>query len=346
MKTQDHKCPGCAADLPFNPKLQKWQCEFCGKVYNLEELTEYEKEFEKEEKINADDEIDTYTCENCGATLITDENTASTFCVYCRSNTVIKGKLKGKFSPKYVIPFAKTKEEAIEAFKKCKKGKLFAPKSFNDLKNISEITGVYIPFWLNTASTNVVGSGVGKVITSWSSGEYRYTKVDTYSFKRGMKNRFKKVPTDGSKKFQDDIMNSIEPFDYNDLKPFNMSYLSGFFAEKYDFEGNDAVVIAKERMINTSKSEVEKTLYKYNTKTFNNLDINFEELEQEYVLLPVWMLNIKFKEKMYPFAMNGQTGKMIGNVPIDFKKFWGYFAICFIVTLILTIVFSIIYINI
>ncbi|MCQ2748643.1 MAG: hypothetical protein MJ246_01105 [Clostridia bacterium] len=87
-----------------------------------------------------------YSCPSCGAELVTDENTTATKCVYCKSTTVIKDKMKGEFLPDQVIPFLKTKQDAINGFKSCLKGKWFAPSKFSNPKNINEITGVYVPF--------------------------------------------------------------------------------------------------------------------------------------------------------------------------------------------------------
>lgn len=54
--------------------------------------------------------------------------------------------------------------------------------------------------------------------------------------------------------------------------------------------------------------------------------MHFEEGKVSYALLPVWLLNTRYKDKLYTFAMNGQTGKFIGELPVCKKKYWGYFA--------------------
>lgn len=320
----DHKCPNCDAVLKFNPHGQNWKCEYCRGEFNLDELSKYEEKHKKEEKevVSKTNEngMDVYTCQNCGASIVVDPNVSTTSCVYCKNTAILKDKLHGDFNPNYVIPFRHTKEDAINAFKKLGKGRILTPKEFNMKRNINEITGIYIPFWLFDFYANGEMNADCKRITSWRSGNYRYTKTDTYLATRGGNMSFTNIPVDGSKRFPNDIMNSIEPFDYKDLKDFNFSYLSGFLSEKYDMSGEEVVNEAISRAKNTFVDEMRKDIRGYNTVIPTTNSINLNNTKKQYVLLPVWMLNVKYKDKIYTLAMNGQTGKMVGNIPIDVKK--------------------------
>ena len=325
--TLDHKCPTCNAVLKFNPKGQNWKCEYCRGEFNLQQIEEYEKKTGKvlekepdEKKVLDPNGMVVYTCKNCGAEIIADPNVSTTSCVYCKNTAILKDKLQGEFNPKFVIPFKNTKEDAIEAFKKLGKGRIFMPKEFNDKKNINEMSGVYIPFWLYDYTADGSVEATCTRVTSWRSGNYMYTKTDTYLASRDGNMSFSNVPVDGSKRFEDDIMNSIEPFDYNDLKDFNYSYLSGFLSEKYDIDSEGAKPDSETRCKNTFINEMKKDIRGYNAVTVTKNNINLNNIKTDYVLLPVWMLNIKYKDKIYTFAMNGQTGKMVGNIPINWVK--------------------------
>ncbi len=330
--TLDYKCPNCDATLKFNPHGQNWVCEYCRSSFTREELDAIDikkkevltKETEADSLEKDEEGMDIYMCPNCGAQIVADENTSATFCVYCRSTAILKNKLVGKFNPSYVIPFHKTKEDAMEAFKKIGKGRPFMPKEFSSKKNINDIKGVYIPFWLYDFSIQGSITADANRISTWTSGNYQYTKTDTYRVYRDGNMVFHKIPTDGSTRFNDEMMNSIEPFDYSGLETFTHSYLSGFLAEKYDVDGPVAQKVAEERARNTATSTLRESVHGYNTVSIMNANHTINLLKQDYVLLPVWMLNIKYKDKMYLFAMNGQTGKMIGDIPIDKKKvvFW------------------------
>jgi len=148
-------------------------------------------------------------------------------------------------------------------------------------------------------------------------------------------------------KFDDNTMDSIEPFDYTDLTDFNLSYLSGFLSEKYDVSVDTASIRAKERIQNSIIQELKSTINGYHSVSLchSNFDVNVDTTE--YVLLPVWMLNIKYQENLYLFAMNGQTGKIIGDIPVDNKKFFTkwikifleYFLLISIILFILMLIF-------
>ena len=325
MQSVDYKCPSCSAPLMFKPELGAWKCDYCAREYTLEELGKNENKAGKLDEESTID-VDEYTCSSCGAKIVTDENTTATFCVYCGNTSIIKNRLTGMLKPKFVIPFKTTKEEAVKNFLKFKRGKPFAPKEFGQKEQIEKLTGVYIPFWLYDAEAEGKISATGTKIHTWRMGNYRYTKTDIYHIRRGGNAKFEKIPVDGATKFDDDTMDSIEPFFYNDMKEFSIGYLSGFLAEKYDVDSEEAYKRAELRIENALKDYFQKDIIGYTTISFEDSNVSEKILNSEYVLLPVWMLNIKYKDKNHLFAMNGQTGKMVGNVPISWPKFWLWFA--------------------
>ena len=339
-KTLDHKCPACAAPLLFNPKIGKWKCQYCDSVFTLKELDKHKHEIPQEsENIN----YDSYSCKNCGAEIIADENTAATFCVYCGNTAILKHKLSGEFKPNKLIPFKVVKEDAINAFKNLKKGRPLLPKDFVSETNIEKITGLYVPFWLFDLSYDGSVQASAKKIKSWTVGDTHYTKTDTYRLERDLSMKYHLIPVDGSKKFLDDIMNTIEPFDYNELIDFNHSYLSGFLAEKYDLTSDEAIKDAQDRALNSTLNESRKTMQGYSSVNIQSHNLNVIDTNITYALLPVWMVNVKYKDKYYLFAMNGQTGEFIGDMPIDKGKTALFsiliFIISFIVSILATYVF-------
>lgn len=333
-KTLDNKCPACSASLEFNAKLGKWKCDYCGMEYTLDELKKYENA--SNDKINDgvdgdDTSYDVYRCPDCGAEIVADEETASTFCVYCGNSAILKNKLSGKFAPNYIIPFKTTKDDAIETFKKLKKGRPLLPNDFVSPTNIEKIRGLYVPFWLYNILASGGISGTATKVTSWTSGDTHYTKTDTYHVSRDGKMSFSSIPVDGSTHFENDMMNSIEPFDYKDMIDYNHAYLSGFLSEKYDVDSEKAFEDAKTRALNSATSELKNSIVGYSSVSITQNNIATENYEHKYALLPVWMVNIKYKDKYYLFAMNGQTGKFIGNMPLSKKKALLYFIVLFVI---------------
>ncbi len=360
-KALDNKCPSCKAPIFFNPSLGKWKCEYCNSEFTLEEiqaktnagsldnneLPKVKDSKAKEPEVVEEDNTSyiSYRCENCGAEIVSDEQTAATFCLYCGNTAILKNKLSGKFAPNYLIPFKVEKEKAIEAFKNLSNGRPFVPKDFNNEQNIEKIKGLYVPFWLFDIEVSGSVDCDATNVTSWTSGDRVYTKKDFYKLFRTGSMKFNNIPADGSTRFDDKIMNSIEPFNFKELVPYNHAYLSGFFAEKYDTEADKVSNLAADRAKETAKDTMYNDSQGYSVKVITNNTLVPNIIENKYVLLPVWMVNVKYKDKYYIFAMNGQTGEFIGDIPLDKNKvvlwsilmFLGIFVLVIVISLILHI---------
>lgn len=342
-KVLDNKCPSCGAPIHFKPELGKFKCDYCDSEYTAEQLKDMDKLKEEEVKENSKKTSDNYSdyvnynCPDCGAEIITDSNTAATFCVYCGNTSIIKNRLSGDFAPKYIIPFKMEKQKAIDAFKRLRKGKPLVPKSFVSEQNIEKITGVYIPFWLYDINVSGTLSAKATKVSSWSVGDTRYTKTDYYNVVRSGDMSYNRVPVDGSTRFNNDMMNSIEPFDYSKLIDYNHAYLSGFLAEKYDVSKDDAFVDAKTRTLNSTKDQMLSSMIGYSSKVVTSNDLDSKASGSEYVLFPVWMVNVKYKNEYYLFAMNGESGKFIGNIPLDKKKAFILTIIIFVISFLICV---------
>lgn len=266
-----------------------------------------------------------YTCPSCGAQLICDETTAATSCPYCGNPTVVPGQFGGTLRPDFVLPFKLSREDAIKALKQHYKGKILLPKAFTAENHIQEIKGVYVPFWLFDGEASVNMSFSASNSYTSREGDYRVTRTKHYDIRRSGTIGFEKVPVDGSSKMPDDFMDSIEPYDYKDLKEFSTAYLPGFLADKYDVDAEAASKRADSRCKNTAVDSVRRTVHGYSTVIPRSQRVRLERGEVKYALLPVWMLSTKWKDKNYLFAMNGQTGKMVGDLPTDKGKFHLWF---------------------
>lgn len=336
-KVLDNKCPGCGAAIHFKPELGKFKCDYCDGEYTAEQLKDMEKI--NKEQVDTTNYVN-YNCPDCGAEIITDENTAATFCVYCGNTSIIKNRLSGEFAPSKIIPFKMEKKKAIEAFKNLRKGRPLTPKSFTSEKNIEKIQGVYIPFWLYEIEVNGTIEATATIVKSWSRGDTHYTQTDYYNVIRTGKMSYTKVPVDGSTRFDNAMMNTIEPFDYEKLIDYNHAYLSGFLAEKYDVDKEKAFEDAKTRTLNSTKDEMLNSMKGYASKTVKKNDLESKQKKAEYVLLPVWMVNVKYNNEYYLFAMNGESGKFIGNIPLDKKKAVLITIITFIISFLICILIS------
>ena len=319
----DNRCPSCNAPITYKPKLGKFKCDYCDNEFTADQLKKVEEQ--PVEEVVKDVEYVSYNCPDCGAQIIADETTSATFCLYCGNSSILKNKLSGEFKPDKIIPFRKEKNDAVEAFKKLTKGRPFIPKSFIDEKNIEKITGLYIPFWLYDFKVNGGVMLNATKVKHWTTGNTNFTQTDFYDVYREGTFGYDMVPSDGSKKFSNDIMNSIEPYDYKDMIDYNPLYLSGFLAERYDVSKDEAFPEARDRVLRSTEEQMMADAVGYSTKTLVTKNLTATSTQTRYALLPVWMVNVKYEDKFYLFAMNGQTGEFIGDIPIDKKKVIYYF---------------------
>lgn len=333
-------CLTCGADLKFNPVLQSWKCEWCDSVFEQEELEQTRQSSPAEPEIGvletaSSADIRTYTCSYCGAEVITDTVTAATFCLYCQRPVLMENRLSGLYKPEVLIPFKNTKEQAQEAFRNYLKGKRFLPDEYRDDQNIEKLTGVYIPFWLYGGTVGFCVEGEADIVTDTSDDDYDIETTDIYEIAREGRIRIGSIPVDASSRTPDDVMDSIEPFDFSQLIEFSMNYLSGFLAEKYDEDQDELYKRAEIRFKGSAENRIRGSLRKYSSVRRRTDDKWVDDVTARYGLLPVWILFSKFKDKQYIFAMNGQTGKLIGDLPIDNFKAAKFFLAVFALSALL-----------
>ena len=272
------------------------------------------------------DGMKAYSCPSCGAELICDASTAATSCPYCGNPTVVPGQFSGALKPDYVIPFKLSKEDAVAALKNHYKGKPLLPGAFTKGNHIEEVKGVYVPFWMFDGQAEGTVDYEGHITHVYESGDYEITEVEHYDVRRGGSIAFEKVPVDASSKMPDDHMDSIEPYNYKDMRAFSTAYLPGFLADKYDVTVEQSQERADGRCASSLEGALRRTTTQYDTCITKSKDIRLRRGKVHYALLPVWMLHTKWNGKDFLFAMNGQTGKLVGDLPTDMGKFWGIFA--------------------
>ena len=288
------------------------------------------------------DNMRAYNCPSCGAQLMVDQVTAVTSCPYCGNNTVVPGQLSDVLKPDYVIPFKLDKNDAIAALKDYYRGKVLLPNAFTEENHIEEIQGVYVPFWLysGTGEGEVVMNG--RNIRTWSDSKNMYTETDHYLLTRAGSMQFHHVPVDGSTKMPDAHMDAIEPFDYSEMVPFSVAYLPGYLTDRYDQDAKMCEKRATGRVDNTVEAELQASASGYMEIDVASAKSELKVEQVVYALLPVWMLHTKWNGQDYLFAMNGQTGNLVGDLPIDNGKLVRRFLL-FLVPLLVIIAAAILF---
>ncbi|MBE6886362.1 MAG: hypothetical protein E7486_05355 [Ruminococcaceae bacterium] len=342
----EYKCPCCDGAISFDSSLQKMKCPYCGTEFDMETLRAYDEERASDqpdemswqtgggsEWIPGEEEgMRVYVCNSCGGEIVADEHTAATSCPYCSNPVVMQGNLSGMLRPDYVIPFKLDKEAAKAGLENHLKGKKLLPKIFKDQNHIDQIRGIYVPFWLFDADVDADIRYKATRVRTWSDSNYDYTETSFFSVHRAGTIGFERVPVDGSSKMADDLMESIEPYDFSEAVDFQTAYLAGYLADKYDVSSEESVQRANERVRRSTEESFAQTVLGYTSVVPEHTGIRLSNGTARYALYPVWILNTTYEGKQYVFAMNGQTGKFVGDLPVDRKAFWkwlfGLTAIC------------------
>ncbi len=362
-ETLNISCPNCGASLRFDASIGKLKCEYCGCEITAEEIEKLSASvqtnkdtFEERKKKEWDFEessFKSYVCSACGAELVADAVTAVMRCPFCGDHAIAAAQISGSLRPDYIIPFHVTKEQVIQKYKDYYSG-FIIPEKFRRNGEIEEIQGVYVPFWLYSgkAEVDALYSGkrssnkkVKKEVLQKVNGKMQTVnkkvleeKGKYYDVSRHKEKMFSRIPVDASKRMQDDLMDCIEPYDYEELKGFSPAYLPGYMAERFDVDEKADMERAGNRIKGTVSKEIENELREngYDKCKKKNVDLKIEDGTVEYAFLPVWMLTVQWKKKKWTFAMNGQTGDMTGNLPISPIKLTILSLITYVIVAIVT----------
>ncbi|MBP5245262.1 MAG: hypothetical protein J6036_02260 [Clostridia bacterium] len=335
-----YKCPSCASPLVYGVD-GKLTCSSCGNTYEPEALQvlersevesegfdwgDYTKKFENEKEVLENTSI--YICRSCGAAIEADETLAATHCPYCDNEIILSDRLTGGLKPNAVIPFKISEKTLEDSVKNYFKNKPLLPSNFITTQKMSKIKGIYVPFWLFDSQIDGQMFFNGSKTRFYSDSSYNSTETKHYIIENDGKMKFSKIPVDASVKMDNDLMDAVEPYDYSELVDFNPAYLSGFFADRFDEDPGMSIPRAETRMNESAEAVFRNSVTGFDSLTLKSKNLKLTDSTVKYVLLPVYLLNLKYMGKNYRFAINGQTGKVVGELPISkFKKLLYYLAI-------------------
>lgn len=340
-----HKCPNCGGPLLFEPKNQRFHCDYCGSTFTEQEVTDFEakqnaakvtdssvseenntdKVVSEEKQADTDSEVGLFLCPSCGAEIVTDATTASTWCYYCHNPVVLTSRLSGKFLPEKILPFQIEHQEAESKFLDWVGKKWFVPKSFFNKKQIQNLSGVYFPYWAVDADLTGELSAQATNLRVWVAGDVEYTEHSKYQVNRAGNSSFKALVKNAlQKNLADKMVGAVQPFDMTAAIPFKNQYLSGFLTEKRDIEFSEMKENVENEFRQYSNALMESTIVGYSSVDDIRSNQRITLLDEDYVLLPIWLVTYREagNDKLFYYAMNGQTGKVAGVLPIDKGKLW------------------------
>lgn len=356
----EYKCPACGGAMEFDSKSQRMKCPFCDTEMDIAELQEEMPESQQDAAQGGpvfqnagsvqwqEDEtkgMKVYSCESCGGEIVAEETTGASTCPFCGNRIVMQGQFAGDLKPDMIIPFQLDKKAAKEAYLKHLKGKKFLPGVFKNENHIDEMKGLYVPFWVFDADIQAEIRYSAQKVRRWTADDKEYTKTEFYEIERGGNISFAYIPTDASKKMDDSLMESIEPYDAAAAVPFQSAFLAGYAADRYDVKMEERFQRAAERIKTSAENAYRDTVTGYQSVSVVGSNVNITNASYKYAMYPVWILSTTWRKNTYLFAMNAQTGKLVGNLPVDKGAFWRFVGIRSVVigTVLYALMWAILY---
>lgn len=329
MATATYKCPNCGGPLHFEPEIQKLKCSYCLSVFTDADMEVLKKDDRLEEgqegeqateEMKEDGHLQGYVCDSCGAEVVTEDTTSATFCYYCHNPVILTDRLTGSFRPDRVIPFTYDREKAVESFLNWAKEKKYVPREFYSESQLEKITGVYLPYWMADVEADVNYSGKGINRRVYRTGNTEYTEVQEFEIRRQGKVDVANIHEVAMRKIDRGLLDSISPYDDSKAMAFQTTYLSGFLAEKYDIDKDEVRPVITQRAEDYAANLVQETIRGFGSVELQDRQLEVSITDWYYTLLPAWILTYFYQGKTYIYAVNGQTGKPYGELPVDNRK--------------------------
>lgn len=303
------KCENCGGNTIYSPEKKAMYCPHCEGIDSQKKVT---------------GEQNLQNCINCGAPLEITDYTSATKCEHCGCYLVFDERIEGEYKPHLLLPFKIGKEGAKEIMRKRFKAKAFTPSNFLSDAMLEKMEGRFVPFFMYDMNVecNFQGEGIKRRV--WTSGDTEYTETSYYDVRRNMFVDFDKIPVDASVEMDDGVMDLMEPYEYGELTDFDEKYMSGFFGERYNSDAEELSARAKNKAGQSSDALLRESIAGYSSIREIHKDMNIQNKEVNYTLMPVWIYHYSFQGKDYTYYINGQTGKAVGNTPVSGKKVVAY----------------------
>lgn len=322
-------CPHCGANIVFDPGKQLLHCDYCESDFSPNDAIQ--KDDAEENTYTESQESDTsetgyeeytttiYTCKECGGEILANDNTVATFCSYCGASTVLASRVGKQRAPEYIIPFKVTKDQSAELYKKALNKAHFAPQYMKEDTTIEKLRGIYMPYWIYDYKENRPATLRGQKDTRRGD----YIIHSHYDIATNIDADYEGLSYDASSQFSDSLSEAIAPFDFKEAVPFNTSYMSGFYADAADtdsvlYEEQGRAIVTSEIYNQIGKDPAVRGITLKSNSMSNLIP---EKTSTTFGYFPVWFLSVRHNDRISYAVVNGQTGEVATDVPIDYKKY-------------------------
>ena len=323
-------CPACNAAIQFNPQTSKLSCPYCGfeeeiaKPENEQDQLAEEIDFEsalERGNFNWGEEKKIVICSACAGESVYDALEIANVCPYCGSNHLMESSAENALAPNGICPFQVTREQADSNFKKWIKSRWFAPNEARRKAKADAFNGVYLPYWTfdtKTASQYTAEYGIDREVKD-SDGKSR-TVTDWYPTRGFYQEFIDDCLVRATTRYREDLLRKVEPFNTGKSLAYNKEYLTGYVAERYSIGLEDGWEIAQKDIHHQLEQSIRNVVTRqYHADSVRNVRFSttHSNITYKYVMLPLWVSSFRYKDKIYQFLVNGQTGKVGGQSPLS-----------------------------
>lgn len=325
------RCVNCGGNIVFDIDSQSMKCQHCGTMIPPDQ---FEVKNRSTGEDTAGSELTLFTCGSCGAELHGTEESQVGFCPYCGGQSLLQSKKGGKSMPERIIPFQVSKERCTTLFDEYTKKVRYLPKELKDAAHLKSFTGIYMPYYeydVELGASHIVGT---KVVKSTP----KYDLVNTYSIDALVDGDYCGVPYDASKYYDDEIAARVLPFDMKKERPFSPAYLSGFYADASTVPAGTYYEDAEKTASADIVEEVSRLVKKQDGITVETRSSRVDARTRGHhsTMFPLWFLTWRKGDRVAYAVVNGESGEVVSDLPVDMKTFsMGCAAIAVVLFLIL-----------
>ena len=253
-----------------------------------------------------------FECSGCGASMSYSAEGGTLRCPFCGTNKLQQRADHRVLAARRVVPFRVSHEMAASALRKFLGSSFWHPADLSRAALVSEMSAVYVPYWVFGAATHTHWTADSGQVPWGARGNW----IPVTGEHRGS---YQGILIGASGALTPAETEAICPFDLSDGQtPAGFTYGSAAI-EQFTVPRKYARPLARAGL---EASEAQACARRYLVGRHRNLKVNvrIENLTSEPVLLPVWIMAYRYRQRLYRFIVNGQTGRARGQAPFSKAK--------------------------